>query len=82
MSNEVLRFALRRRSDDLVYGFARTMCPDGGAGFKRADGDCRLRRSRQSDGGASVCAGCGASDYYRSERATRASSVMLPAGYK
>lgn len=39
MSNEVLRFELRRQSDDLVYSFARMVRADGSTGFKRADGD-------------------------------------------
>ncbi|UFZ03029.1 hypothetical protein LQG66_27820 [Bradyrhizobium ontarionense] len=39
MSNEVLRFELRRQSDDLVYGFTRMTRADGSVGFKRADGD-------------------------------------------
>ncbi|GLH80831.1 hypothetical protein SSBR45G_57400 [Bradyrhizobium sp. SSBR45G] len=39
MSNEVVRFELRRQSDDLVYSFTRMHRPDGSIGFKRADGD-------------------------------------------
>jgi hypothetical protein len=39
MSNEVVRFELRRQSDDLVYSFVRARRPDGSSGFKRADGD-------------------------------------------
>jgi len=39
MSNEVLRFELRRQSDDLVYSLTRMDRADGSVGFKRADGD-------------------------------------------
>lgn len=50
MSNEVLRFELRRQSDDLVYRFTRMTRADGSIGFKRADGDYWIARSRTGAG--------------------------------